>query len=178
MSTLYELTTDMREVLARLDAAEADPETGEVLAPDLVTEILDELEGEYANKLDAFARVVRTLDAESDMVLEEAKRLAARAEALTRQAERLKEAMRVSLVATGTKSVRTQLFTIGLAASPERVEVTDLEAVPQEYRRVPPPPPRPSEYPPDKDAAKRDLKAGKEIPGLALVRGEPRLSIR
>lgn len=76
------------------------------------------------------------------------------------------------------KSVKTVLFTIGLVQGAVHVEVTDLAAVPQVYRRAPPPPPPPAQWPPDKGTALRDLKDGAEIPGLALVRGEPRLSIR
>ncbi len=178
MTSLYELTADMREVMARIDSAEVDPETGEVLAPDVVLEILDEIEGSYANKMDACARVVRSLEAEAEAVAREAARLQDRATGLVKQAMRLKEAMRVSLIATGTRSLRTQLFTVGLAAGVERVEVTDLAAVPQEYRRAPAPPPPPSQWPPAKDEAKRAMKDGAEIPGLSLVRGEPRLVIK
>jgi hypothetical protein len=175
---LYEIAHTLATVRGILDVAEIDPETGEAAAPPDLLAVLDGLEGEYSHKLDACARVVRSLEAEGEMVEREAARLSARAEAITKSAARLREAMRQSLIATGTKSVRTDLFTIGLTASPERVEVTDLAAVPQMYRRAPPPPPPMREWAPDKDTAKRDLKGGSEIPGLTLVRGEPRLVIR
>lgn len=178
MTALYELTGAVATLRGVLDTAETDPETGEAVAPPDFLVLLDSLEGEYAHKLDACARVVRSLDAEAEMVAKEAGRLAARSDALERNAGRLREAMRQSLLATGTQSVRTALFTIGLAKGVERVEVTDLAAVPQVYRRAPAPPPPPAQWPADKDTAKRDMKAGAEIPGLALVRGEPRLTIR
>lgn len=178
MTALYELTGSVATMRGILDAAETDPETGEAVAPPDLVAVLDGLEGEYSAKLDACARVERSLEAEAAMLDAEAARLAARSSSLKKAAARLREAMRQSLLATGTKSVRTQLFTIGLAAGAERVEVTDLAAIPEVYRRAPPPPPPPREWPPDKDTAKRDLKAGAQIPGLALVRGEPRLTIR
>lgn len=178
MTALYELTGSVATLRGIVDLAEIDAETGEVAAPPDLLAVLDGLEGEYTHKLDACARVVRSLEAEAEMVAGEADRLRARSEALEKNAARLKEAMRLSLVATGTKSLRTALFTIGLSAGAERVEVTDGDAVPEVYRRAPPPLPPPSQWAVDKTTAARDLKAGAEIPGLALVRGEPRLTIR
>jgi len=173
MSSLYELTGNLIPLRAALDACEVDEDGVSAAPPDLLA-LLDGLEGEYSAKLDACARVVRSLEAEADAVAQEADRLDRRARALIANAERLKEAMRRSLVATGTASVRTTLFTIGLRKGSERVEVTDVGALPAAFVRVPEPP-APA---PDKRAIGEALRAGRDVPGASLVRGESTLSIK
>ena len=169
---LYELTGALLPLRAALDVAPVDEDGVVTVAPDLLA-LLDGIEGEYAVKLDACARVVRSLEAEADMVYAEAGRLLKRSEALRSNAERLCEAMRRSLVATGTQTVKGALFTVALRKGALRVDVTSADDLPPDYRRV-----HPETWAPDKKRIGDALKAGTDVPGATLVQSEPTLSIR
>lgn len=172
MAALYEITAAILPLRHALDLAPIDEDGVAVVAPDLLT-LLDQIEGDYAAKLDACARVVRSLESEADMVSQEADRLDRRAKSLLGNAERLKEAMRSSLVATGTQSVRTALFTVSLRKGSTHVEVSDPDALPAEFTVYVPAVRRP-----DKAEIAKALKAGHDVPGASLATGEPTLSIR
>jgi hypothetical protein len=122
--------------------------------------------------------VIRSLEAEADMVAVEADRLDRRSKALLAQADRLSEAVRRSLVATRTHAVKGpgSLFTVSLRKGSQSVGVTARALVPAEFCRAPAAPP-PEEWAVDKKAALPRLKAGEEIAGLVLVTGEPTLQI-
>jgi len=187
--------TDLTEEVVDLEtifAACAVDEDGVVAAPESLLEDLDKARGTFDRKVEACAVRYLALSHESARAKKEAKRLEARSAALEAEAERLRALVCLCLqqrfglhdsediadVDAKHRQVRTALATATLQAGDEYVDVTDLAAVPTEYRRPPAPPPRPEEWPADKVAAKPVLKAGTAIPGLSLVRGAPRLSIR
>lgn len=177
MSTLYELTAELLPLRAALDACEVD-EDGVVAAPPDLLAALDAIGLDYTAKIEGCSLYWHSLTAEAEMVAAEAARLAARSKRLVVRSERLRETLRRSLVVTHTHHVHTALADVALRTGAEHVEVTDLALVPRDVRREPAPLPPEAEWPPDKAAAARRLKAGEQIPGLALVRGEPTLTIR
>jgi len=178
VTSLYELTSSMVQIHEALDTCASDPETGEVAEPPDLRAFLEGLEGDYAAKLDACGRVLQSLTTEAAGVQGEAERLLGRSKSLLANADRLKSAVLASMVATGTPRVHTALFDLRVQDGAQSVSVTDLASVPIDLRRAPAEPPPMLEWPVDKTEAAKRLKAGHEIPGLALVRGAPRLVIR
>lgn len=174
---LHEVAGPLAALLSLMDRAEVD-EDGVVAVPfDLLARIA-ELRVELGPAVEAVAGRIESREALATAIDEAATRLAARAEALRARAERDREAIRKALVATNTRKVEGPLYTVSLRQGSERVEVTDLAAVPAEFRRPPPPPPRPEAWPVDKTAAAKALKSGDRLPGLELVRGEPTLVLK
>jgi hypothetical protein len=169
---LYELTAELMPLKAALEAADVDEDGVAAVPPDMLV-ALDALELEYTDKIHGCAKWVRSLEAEADMVLAEAERLRQRAKRLAEQAERLQDAMRRSLIATGTHCIKGQLFTVSLRRGSTRVDVTDDNALPTAFRRV-----VPETWVPDKKAIGAALKAGADVPGAVLAQGEPTLTIK
>lgn len=178
---LHEVAGPLAELLRLMDRAEVDAETGEVTLPATPFDLLErigELRVELGPAVEAVAGRIESREALAAAIDEAATRLAARAEALRARAERDREAIRKALVATNTRKVEGPLYTVSLRQGSERVEVTDLAAVPTEFRRPPVPPPRPEDWPADKAEIAKHLKCGDVVPGCRIVRGEPTLVLK
>lgn len=174
---LHEVAGPLAALLALMDRAEVD-EDGVVAVPfDLLARIA-ELRVELGPAVEAVAGRIESREALAVAIDEAATRLAARAEALRARAERDREAIRKALVATNTRKVEGPLYTVSLRQGSERVEVTDLAAVPLYLRRAPAPPPPPEQWAPDKAEIAKRLKCGDHVPGCVLVRGDATLVIK
>jgi len=160
---LYELTADFRHIA---NAAEMAPEDDQ----DLFAAALLELEGDITDKVEGCCRVLATLKAEADAFRTEEKRLADRRRTIENNHTRLKQYVQDSMTICGRDKLKTELFSVRIAKGSQRVEVTDLDALPEAYTIT--------ETKPLKTDLARALKAGKEIPGAELVTGPESLRIR
>lgn len=93
MSTLYELTGQMIDLMEMLE----DPELDEKALLDT----LEGLEGEYNDKVEGWCKVIKSLEAEQKALKEESKRLSNRAAAIENNLSRMKNFVMDSLRATG-----------------------------------------------------------------------------
>jgi hypothetical protein len=73
---------------------------------------------------------------------------------------------------SGINKIECPLFTASLRKGSERVVIDDELIIPDEYAQVE------VVTKIDKNAIKRDLKAGKEIPGARIERGETTILIK
>lgn len=78
--------------------------------------------------------------------------------------------MKINMIRLNLDKHKGQLFTVSLTKPRQRVEVTNIDAVPSELIKV--------KKEVDKTAAMEALKAGEKLHGLELVYGESGLSIR
>ena len=128
MSTLYELTGYYQELSMMLDDPEVDQES--FLAA--LSAISDEIEV----KADNYAKLIRNMETSVESIAVEQKRLAARKSTLESSIARLKENLQQSMIATGKRKFKTDLFSFNIqkngGALPVIVDV-DTEKLPDDY---------------------------------------------
>ena len=163
--TLYELTTEYMELLAMLE----DPDVDE----DLIADTLEGIDGELEVKADGYARVMRQMDADAKAIKAEEERLANRRKSLENRAANLKGRLQQMMEITGKVKFKTELFSFGIQKNPAAVVIDEqyIENIPEEYliRQDPKI---------DRAKLKEDLKAGKNLDGIAHLEQSESLRIR
>jgi hypothetical protein len=167
MSTapLYEIVQGYRAALETLADADVDAQT--------VADTVEGLQGDLLDKLRAVIAYGLEQQAQQEMQAAAAKRMAERAKATGSRADSLLTYALRAMQDAGIPSVQTDEWAAKPAKTPGRIVIDDDATLPPEYLRIPPAP----EPAPDKDAIKRALSAGVELPGVRLVTGW-RMAIR
>ena len=103
---------------------------------ELVTNSLNEIEDSIKDKADNVVRFIRNLESEANAIKEEEKRLSEMRKKREKQVENLKQYLfDFTKVADGQK-IKGSIFTVSIKKNPASVVVDDLEAIPEEYKRV------------------------------------------
>ena len=158
MSTLYELTEQWETVADMFYDGETDEQT--------IFDTLESIEGEFEDKADNFAKLIRNVLADAEALEKEERRIYARRKSLENKAKRLKETLQANLESIGKTKFKTALFTFSVAnnGGMQPLTITDnIEDIPGKYL-IPQPPVV------NKDAV-RALLADKEVEWAHL---EPR----
>ena len=159
--TLYELTGEYADLMRRYETAESDEEAEQIWRE------MEELSTDIGVKADAYARVMRNMLADAAGYRGEADRLGKLAVSKEKQAERLKESIRSAMIQVGAGEIRTTIGAWRTRLNPPSCNVTDIAAVPEQFRIPIQPPEIP--YTVDKAAAKKWFKeTGEIIPGLNI----------
>lgn len=98
-TTLYELSAEYAAFLAAVEAGEVPEEA--------IADTLDGLSGEFAQKVDNIACIIKELNARAAAIKEEAARLCERQTAAIRRAESLKRYLADAMQRTGMKKLET-----------------------------------------------------------------------
>lgn len=137
-------------------------------------------------KRDRVIQFIRHVEAQIEFAREEEKRLAERRKALDRHLERFKQYVLRCIEQSGQKKLDGRVGTLVAKASPAAVEVLDMEAVPMQYRRVKLTMPGDvfeelcrlhpewcANYSEevDKNAVRKAIQAGEDVPGIDLQFG-------
>ncbi len=148
--TLYDLTDQMAALLAKMEELPPeDPEERELWETALNDTMAMLLE-DFADKADDYGRVMKQLQADAEAVKTEKMRLAKRQQAIENNIDRMREAIKQSMLITGQKKIKTDLFSFGV--SPRLALVIDKEdEIPDDLLRI--------KVEPDKAAIKAFLKA-------------------
>lgn len=154
---LYQISDAIRQAL---DHIELDEETGEILSADE----LHAVEAEAAEKIEATALYLRELDAEAKAAKAEADRMIARAHALAKKSDTIKQLMLAALPAAGGK-VKTARVTVSIRQS-QAVEIDEGTELPEAFVTTK------TTTSPNKVALKDALKGGAAIPGVHLITKE------
>jgi len=162
---LYELVRYQHELQALADSGEIPPEQ--------IVETLDLIAGDLQEKAIDVAAFSRNLDATAQAVREAAKAMLARADRIEKRAESIRSYLLFQCQAAGISKIESPWFTLAVRKNPPSVVIDDEAQIPPEYI-VQPPPPAPR---PDRDAIKRAIKAGTDVPGCHLLQTE-RLEIK
>ena len=149
---LYELAENYNELLALLDNEEA---TAEELA-----DTLDGINDAIEVKVDNICRVRKYLEGKVEVYKAEAKRLTELAKQAENNADSMKNYLDEQLKRMNIKKMDTELFKLSYRKS-DSVNVIDLDAVPEEYKRI--------TIAPDKTAIKKAIKDGETVNGAELV---------
>ena len=151
--SLHKINENIGNILTRIDDEEDDTRVQLLLAE------LDALEMAWDEKVDNIVRFIRSLEATEKAFLEESNYFRMKARIMGNKARRLREYLRDELAAMRTKKVIVKNWRLYLQ-SHKRVEVVDLENVPDELKRV--------RYEPLKQEIMKRIKAGDEIPGVEV----------
>ena len=152
MTTLYELNQDLQTVID--GGFVFNEETGEVIFDQ---ENLDELEMQYADKLEGCAIYYKNLISDSKALRDEEKNLAERRRIIDNKAARMLEYIAQNL--NGEK-FSTSKVNIKWRKS-NQVVIENEMAIPDEYKKV--------TETPNKAAIAKVLKSGAIVPGATLV---------
>lgn len=120
MSTLYELTGQYMDLMEM--AEEADP--------DVLRDTLEGIEGEIEDKADNYAKVIRTLEGQVDTIDAEISRLQSKKKTVKNRIDSIKSNLERSMIQTGKKKIKTDLFSFGIQKNPPTVRVKDESKIP------------------------------------------------
>jgi hypothetical protein len=160
---LYELSEAMRQVQ---EAAESGADESEV------SEALEQLEGEFKDKAQGVAYVIRNLSALSSAISDEAKRLQSKKTALTSKIARLEQYLIENMRSEGIKSIDDGILRATVSKPRPIAVIEDDAAIPDSYMRIK------TDVAVDKKLLLDDLKEGKEVPGAKLGDSKPGLTIK
>lgn len=132
--SIYQLTEEYMDVLNMLYDSEADEQT--------IFDTLEGIDGEIEEKADNFAKMIKTIQADVQILKEEEDRLYARRKGLENRMKRLKDMLQANLEFIGKTKFKTVLFTFSVATNggPQPLSITEnLDEIPGKYL-VPQPP--------------------------------------
>lgn len=156
MANLYALTSVLRNAYDRLlDGTDED----------MFFDIIDISEENYTSKLEDYAKLIKSLNADIDTIKAEENRLEDRRRAIEKNVERLKFNIEQSMRALGKSKVKTPLFSLNIQSNPLKVLVVTEGDIPKKYWHEKPPTLAKAEI-------LRDLKFGEDIPGVTLHQTE------
>lgn len=124
MSTLYELTGEYLELLNM--AQEEDDE-------EVIKDTLEAIGGEIEDKADGYAVVIKELEADTDKIDKEIKRLQEKKKTINNNIGRIKFSLENAMKITGKVKFKTLLFSFGIQKNPASVMVKDEKAVPDKF---------------------------------------------
>jgi Mg2+ and Co2+ transporter CorA len=168
--TLYELTGELLDLLELAEDPDTDPE-----ALEGSLESVSEL---FEDKADGYAKIIRQLNAEADMVDEEIKRLKAKRDSLKKNAERIKQILQAAMIATEKRKFKTPFFTFSIRKNPASVVfdcIRNNTVIPERFMRYKAP-----EV--DMTAVKKEIKkaieAGEDLSDIAHLESTESLIIK
>lgn len=140
-----------------------------VIPPEMV-EMLQQAESDLAAKAESCCKMLVELEASHDAFKVEEDRISARRKSIGKQHAWLKEYVKTCLENAHLVNLAAGTFNLKIKDNPEKVEITDIEAVPTGFDKIP-----------DRAVSIADisveLKAGRAVPGAKLTRGT-RLEIK
>ena len=125
MSTLYELTSEFRQVLDMAEDTDIDPQ--------VIADTLEGIEGEIEYKADGYAKVIRQLEADSAALKAEEERMAKRRKSIDANIARMKQSLQMAMQTTGKTKFKTDLFSFGIRKNPASVIIDNSDMIPEEY---------------------------------------------
>ena len=163
--TLYTLTNDYINLLALAEDPDTDPE--------VLADTLEGLDGQLEDKADNYAKVIRQIESDVNGLKAEIERLQARKTAAQNNIDRMKANLEQMMIATDKTKFKTELFSFGIQKNPAKVVMDEqyIENVPEEYLKYKDP-----EI--DRKKIAEDLKAGKDLNGIAHLEQSESLRIR
>lgn len=153
MPSLYELSKDYKELQAMLEVAETDEDM------EAIQNTLDMLDCSIDEKIENTAMFIYNIKGDIQAFKDEAKRIQAKAKTLENMTERLKNNIDHVMKENQLTEKKVGLFKCYYRAS-ETVEVDDLNALPDEFRKV--------TIAADKVAIKKAIKNEQEVVGARI----------
>lgn len=150
---LYNITKEMRMLTLELEEGELTSELEQSLI--ITQEQLQEKAIQYAYS-------IRNVEIDSQAIDNEIKRLKAMKDAKDRAIDRMKEAVRNAMLASGIDKIESSLFKLSLRRS-ESVEVVNIDQLPESLTTVK------KTVSADKVKIKEAIKSGQNVEGAVIV---------
>lgn len=128
--TLYELTQEYQELLAMMEDPDIDPQ--------VIADTMEGLDGEIEIKAESYIRVLKELEAESNKIDAEVKRLGNRWDACQINIRKLKDSLLTSMQETGKDKIQTEHFRISVAKNGGLKPIRVTGDVPPEFCKLEP----------------------------------------
>ena len=153
--TLYVITAELNAIITQLE------ELGGEITPEL-EQALAINEESFAAKSEDYGHAILNLKGMAAAAKAEKERLAALQKFYENTCNRLDNALKTAMVATGHDKVETPTMRLSLRHT-TATEVDDLDALPAEYKTTK------VEVVADKTAIKKAIQSGEDVPGAHLV---------
>jgi len=165
MASLYDLKGEYISLMALM----GDPEVDD----DVLRDTMEAVGGELEDKAEAYAIIMRNLDADLAAIDDEIKRLQQRKAGYKRNVDRMKAALQEAMVQTGKLKFKTTLFSFNVQKNPPSVvmDTDDWSKVPEDFLTYKNP-----EI--NKAALKKALQAGEDLEGICHLAQSESLRIR
>lgn len=163
MATLYELTGAYLKLQEMLYDEEMDPEA--------VLDTLESIDGDLEDKADGYARIIRQIAADAEALGNEIDRLTKRKRSLDRKAEMLTKILKKSMETTGKVKFKTALFSFSIVNNPAALVIDDPKMIPGDFLIQQDPKI-------DKWGITKAIKEGVDFSGIAHMERSTRLSIK
>lgn len=157
---LYEIKNgmiDTLDIFLESEGSDSDKEN--------YSEVMLFLKEELKSKSSNLLMYIRDMQAKSKAAKEEADRLLNLSKVRAKKVERLKNYLISTLQVLETKKIETDLGSYGIRKNPDKVEIYDLSALPEEFIRIK------EEKEPDKEKIKNYLKEYGELAGARITTG-------
>lgn len=128
--TLYELTQEYQELLAMMEDPDIDPQ--------VIADTMEGLDGEIEIKAESYIRVLKELEAESNKIDAEVKRLGNRWNTCQINIRKLKDTLLTSMQETGKDKIQTEHFRISVAKNGGLKPIRVTGDVPPEFCKLEP----------------------------------------
>lgn len=125
MATLYELTEEYRQLLDMMEDDSVDPE--------VLRDTLEGVDGELEIKAENCAKVMTELGGKIDLIDREMERLKQKKDVLNNNIKRIKQQIEKSMIDTGKRKFKTDLFSFGIQKNPPAVVIDQEDQIPEEY---------------------------------------------
>lgn len=161
--TLYEITGDYLRLLEMLEEEEnIDHQT--------FVDTLEGIEGEFEDKADNYARIIKELNAESEKFKSEIKRMTAKMNKIKNNSERLKNHLYERMKSTEKTTFKTDLFSFNIQKNGgvQPIEIVPGIEIPDAFCKKEP----------DNDKIRKALKNGVKLPFAVLKERGDHLVIR
>ena len=154
---LYELSQNYQNLQDLME--------NEDVPAEMLKESLDAVGDEIEQKAEGIAQIINVITGYIDMIKKEKARLDKTQKTYENKVKYLKQYLQSAMQQTGKTKFKTNLFSFGIQKNPASVNITDVYAVPTQFREV-------QEPKLNKKAILEALKNGEEIAGAEVVQGE------
>lgn len=161
MASMKDIQAEINNALRAIEDADESVNVEEL--EESINSYLDELAGQEAEKVDAYAYVIREQSARIDFLSAEKKRIDAKLAAAKNGLDRTKSFMVLVLSGAGLKKISGNESTLSIRNTEAVNVIVDAESLPEDLRTVK------TTYAADKKAIKEAIKSGRVIDGCSIV---------
>lgn len=165
MSHLYELTGQYKELETLMDGADEDMAIA-------VRDTMGAIEAEFNDKALAVSHVILNMDSDIERIDSEIERLKERKRLINNRSSQIKNYLRDNMEASNITKISCSLFTITLAKGLESVVIDDEKSIDDDLMRVT------TKIEPDKKLIAEKIKAGQNVKGAHMERGQSSVRIK
>ena len=163
--TLYNLAENYKLLMAMAEDPEIDSE--------MLADTMEAIEGEIDEKLDNYAVIINTIKTNVQQIKDEENRLADMRRSMENKQKKMLQVMTYMMTTTDHQKIKTSRYSFTVQKNPPSLVLDEqyIENIPDEYIIIPDPVV-------DKAKLKADLKAGKDLDGIAHLEQSVGVRIR